>query len=93
MFFISPHPFLVTLMEMCTFATQSSAGRRIGRPGNAGPGPCAGAGRPPGSRNKVTGELALARLMQIMESKSASAIARVKAAKIILDLAMLGLDE
>ena len=50
-------------------------------------------GRPPGSRNKVTGELALARLVQIMESKSASAIARVKAAKIILDLAMLGLDE
>jgi Family of unknown function (DUF5681) len=50
-------------------------------------------GRPPGSRNKVSGELALGRLVQIMESKRASAIARVKAAKIILDLAMLGLDE
>jgi hypothetical protein len=50
-------------------------------------------GRPPASRNKVSGELALGRLVQIMESKRASAIARVKAAKIILDLAMLGLDE
>jgi hypothetical protein len=41
----------------------------------------------------VSGELALGRLVEIMESKRASAIARVKAAKIILDHAMLGLDE
>jgi hypothetical protein len=49
-------------------------------------------GRPPGSR-KVSGELAMDKLVQIMRSKRASADAQVKAAKIILDLAMLGLDD
>jgi len=50
-------------------------------------------GRPPGRRNRVSGELAMDKLVQIMRSKRASADAQVKAAKIILDLAMLGLDE
>jgi hypothetical protein len=50
-------------------------------------------GRPPGCRNKVSGDLAMDKLVQIMRSERASADAQVKAAKIILDLAMLGLDD
>jgi hypothetical protein len=45
-------------------------------------------GRPLGSRNKVSGELAMDKLVAIMQSKRTPAAAPVKAAKIILDLAL-----
>jgi hypothetical protein len=41
-------------------------------------------GRPPGSRNKVSGD----KLVAIMQSKRTPAAEQVKAAKIILDLAL-----
>jgi Family of unknown function (DUF5681) len=44
-------------------------------------------GRPPGSRSKVSHELAMDKLVAIMQSKRTPAAAQVKAAKIILDLA------
>ena len=45
-------------------------------------------GRPPGSRNKVSGELAMNQLVRIMESERSPAAVRLKAAKAILDIAM-----
>jgi len=45
-------------------------------------------GRPPGSRNRVSHELAMSQLVRIMESGRSPAAVRVKAAKAILDIAM-----
>ena len=45
-------------------------------------------GRPVGSRNRVNQDLAMSRLVRIMESERSPAAVRVKAAKAILDIAM-----
>jgi Family of unknown function (DUF5681) len=44
-------------------------------------------GRPPGSRSKVSHELAMDKLVEIVRSKRAPASAQVKAAKTILEIA------
>jgi hypothetical protein len=44
-------------------------------------------GRPPGRRNRLSDELALDKLVAIMQSKRTPAAVQVKAAKIILNLA------
>jgi hypothetical protein len=50
-------------------------------------------GRRKGSRNKVSHRLAVDELVRVMESKRSSPSLKVKVAKTILHLAMLGEDE